>query len=114
MLPGTSEVDDEELIAAASQAEAQLNTGVAYDTNFKIVQMFSDSKKYCFAETSHILKYTFCLQYRAISHQAGCIISVHFFQTLRLCTKVSCVLFVCFCLPLQSPVFLLDRIMHDL
>ncbi len=38
--PGTSvptaEDDDEELVFAASQCEAQLNTGVAYDTNAHI------------------------------------------------------------------------------
>jgi len=39
---GTLE-DDDELVSAAAQCEAQLNTGVAYDTN--IVRMFSDSTK---------------------------------------------------------------------
>ncbi len=40
--PGTSD-DDEELVFAASQCEAQLNTGVAYDTNAHIKRMFCEN-----------------------------------------------------------------------
>ena len=35
------EEDDEELISAVSQYEAQLNAGVACDANANIVRMFS-------------------------------------------------------------------------
>ncbi len=45
--PGTSvpaaEDDDEELVFAASQCEAQLNTGVAYDTNAHIKRIFCEN-----------------------------------------------------------------------
>lgn len=39
-IPTAEDDDDEELVFAASQCEAQLNTGVAYDTNANIIRMF--------------------------------------------------------------------------
>ena len=43
--PDSAEIDDEEMVSAAEQCEAQLNTGVAYDTNANIMRMFSDNTK---------------------------------------------------------------------
>lgn len=54
--PGTSEEDDEELVSAATQCEAQLSAGVLYDTNANIVRVFSgNTKKYYFVENFYIL-----------------------------------------------------------
>jgi len=39
-IPTAEDDDDEELVFAASQCEAQLSTGVAYDTNANIIRMF--------------------------------------------------------------------------
>ena len=51
--PGTFEDDgdDEELLSAVSQCEAELNTGEADDINANIVRMFCDNtKKYYFVK----------------------------------------------------------------
>lgn len=58
--PGPAEDDDEELVSAASQCEAQLNTGVADDINANIVTMFSDNtNKYYFVEDFYVLNLFF-------------------------------------------------------
>lgn len=74
--PGTSvptaEDHDEELISAASHCEAQLNTGVSYDTNANIITMFSENtlRSIIFGGKNTFLNIC-CLQYRIMSHHAS-------------------------------------------
>lgn len=111
--PGTSvptaEDDDEELVFAASQCEAQLNTGVAYDTNANIIRMFCENtlRSVIFlGKIINILKYfLFTIQ----NYVTSCLKRDAFFECTSSkpegCPKVSVYLFAFPNLPVvkQSP-----------
>ncbi len=74
-VPTAEDDDDEELMFAASQCEAQINTGVAYDTNAHIKIMFSE-KRYVLKIKINTFKYVFVYDTELchIKPQAGCIL----------------------------------------
>ncbi len=54
------------------QCEAQLNTGVAYDTNAHIkIMLYENTLRIIIFEKKSTLINIFCLQYRIMSHQAS-------------------------------------------
>ncbi len=91
-VPTAEDDDDEELVFAASQCEAQINTGVAYDTNAHIKRMFFEKRYVLKIKSTLLIFFVYDQNYVTSSLKRDA-----FFECtsshLKGCTKVSVYLF---------------------